>query len=117
MQEVVGIDVAYVTERRPTLGILGLGGLLRIVVVGERPAVGEIDRAGLAARQLVAGLIADLDRAEHGAADRALVREPVGGVAHGEAVALGTAVVFPHDRSPPFDHLLLGRDRAGRGGM
>ena len=38
-------------------------------------------------------------------------------VAGGEAEAFGGAVVFVDDRPPPFDHLLLDRHRAGRGGV
>ena len=36
---------------------------------------------------------------------------------HRDAVAFGARVIFDQDRSPPFDHLRLDVDRAGRGGV
>jgi len=48
------VEVADVAERPPPLVMSDGGGLVRIVVVRERPAAGEVDQAGLTRRQFLA---------------------------------------------------------------
>ena len=47
-EEPVGVEVADIAERRPTLRAARRRGLRRVVVVLERPGAFEPDRAGLA---------------------------------------------------------------------
>jgi hypothetical protein len=62
-------------------------------------------------------VVEDVQVAQQHAAHGALVRQPLGAVAGGEAQAFGGAVVLVDDRAPPVDHLFLHRHRAGCGGM
>ena len=117
VEEAVGVDVADVAERRPAFAAARVRGLLRVVVVLEGGAVGEVDGAGLARRQHAAVLVEDTQLADQRAADGAAVREPLLRVAGDEAVALGAGVVLVEHRPPPVDHLLLDLDRAGRRGV
>ena len=57
VQVALGVDIAHVAQRRPALGVGAAGGLGGVVVVRERTAVGEVDGAALAGRQLGAGLL------------------------------------------------------------
>ena len=50
-------------------------------------------------------------------ADRALVSEPLGAVAHRQTHAFGGAVIFVDDRPPPADHRLFHRHGTGRGAV
>ena len=111
------IHMPNIAERRPALGMVGAGGLLGVVVIGEVIAAAEINHARLACRQLVAVLVADVYLTGRRAPDRTLVLEPGGAVDDGDAVALGAGIIFVQDRPPPVDHLLLHGDRAGGGGM
>ena len=43
--------------------------------------------------------------------------QPLLRIADGDAVAFRAGVILDQDRSPPFDHLCLDVDRAGRGGV
>jgi hypothetical protein len=64
----------------------GLGGVA--VVLELRPA-GEVHRADLTGRELLAVLADDVELAEHGAADGALMPLPVRGREPGHAGPLG----------------------------
>ena len=86
-------------------------------MVGKQRRVGEIHRADLPGRQFLIVLVENPDLADDGAADGAAVRQPLLRGRHRDAIAFGTGVILDQDRSPPFDHLRLDVDRAGRGGV
>ena len=65
----------------------------------------------------IAFLVADLEDAGDGTADRALFVEPLLRGDKGEAVTFGARIIFHQHRAPPGDHLFLDRDRAGGGGV
>ena len=110
-------DVAAGGGHRAALEPHRATGRQRHLAVREGGTALEEDHAFLADGNVVAVLADDPDLAHGGVgpSDGALVGEPFGGVAGGEAEALGRAVVFVDDRSPPFDHLLLDLHGAGRG--
>src|SRR5579862_7086161 len=93
------------------LGMTGLRGLLWVVVIGEGGSRGKIDRALDARCNLVAILVADMDRTEEGLTDRAGMFEPVLAVDVAHAVALGAGIIFVQHRAPPFDHPAFHVDR------
>jgi len=86
-------------------------------VIGRRHRAAEIDLALFADRHFIAFLVADMDHAVYGPAHCALVGHPVGGLDPGHPVAFGAGIILVDDGPPPFDHLLLDRDRARRGGV
>ncbi len=84
VEEALFVDVAHVPKGGPALGVEALAGLFRVVVVlegGVAPSA-EIDDSGLADRQLGIAVVAaaDVDLSPDRAADRAGMREGVGGV-------------------------------------
>ena len=117
IEEAVFVEIADIAERRPASAVVGAFRLLRIVVIGKRGTIGEIDRADPSGRQFLIVLPENPGLADDGAADGAAVRQPLLRGRHRDAVALGAAVILDQDRSPPFDHRGLDVDRAGRRGM
>ncbi|MNM56058.1 hypothetical protein D3C81_672120 [compost metagenome] len=117
IETAVFIHVADIAEGRAAVRIVGLGGLLRIVVVGKARRAREPDAALLPGWQRVARLVLDVDIAQQRGPDRARPAQPLLAVDAGQADALGAAVVLVPDLAPPFDHAELDVGRARRGGM
>ena len=111
------VDIADIAERRPALVVVGALRLVGIVVIGEDRCVGKIHGADFPGRPFAAVLVQNFQFADHGLADGAAMAEPLVRIRDGDAVAFGAGVIFDQDRSPPFDHLRLDLDRAGRGGV
>ena len=107
VQVTVRVEIADVTERRPTLGVARVPGFRSILEILELSAAAEINRAGLPRTQLVALVVADMYLATQRSPNRSSVRQPLLGIELHEAVAFGTGVVLIDDRSPPIDHLRL----------
>jgi hypothetical protein len=116
VQVALVVEPADVAERGPALRVARLRRALRVVVVLELRAVGEVHQAGLAAGSS-ARFVADVQHALRGAAHRARVLQPLLRRDAAEAVVLGARVVLVDDRSPPVEHALLDLHRAGGGGM
>ena len=117
IQKTLFVNVTDITQGCPAAGIARLCGFLRVVVVFEGFAIGKMDRARGAGGHFKAVFVTNFQLAHHRFADRAFVAEPVGRAHQGHAIALGACVIFPDHRAPPVNHLLLDRDRAGRGGV
>ena len=92
-------------------------GLLGVVVVLERRAALRPHRARLAGRELVAGVVEDVRRAQQRLADRPAVGEPVLGVDRRQQIDLGGRVVLVDDRPEPLDHRRLDVRRTRRRGV
>ena len=113
------VDVADVAERRPAAARCAISAVFfGSLWYSNWRAAGEVDRARLAAAA------ARCRPRRRCAAVPTTARPTVPLCAsHSaelqmrEAVALGAGVVLVDDRAPPVDHLLLDRDRAGRGGV
>ena len=112
-QEAVVVEVTDIADGEEIVEPCGLG-LLVVALVLELLATAHlhVHGAGLERRQPVAVLVDDdhlRDRPR--LADRAGLGHPLGR-SDIRAAALGSGVVLPDRVAPPFDHLLLGFDRA-----
>src|SRR5688500_7508859 len=95
-QVAVGIDIPDVAERRPR-GVPGIAALAGLGLVPEVPEIHptlEIDDSLLTGRKLLAAVVADVQRAPGGPADRARLIKPLLRGDPGRAVAFGAAVVL-----------------------
>ena len=83
-------------------------------MIFKRPLIFRIDRAFAAKWQFGLAIIRhDMDRAQHGLAHRALVRQPVSRIDEGHAIAFGACIIFLDHWPPPVNHRFLDRDWAG----
>src|SRR5205814_1181250 len=96
------------------LGMAGFASLSRVVAVFEwHCRQREVHHPGFPWRQFPPLLVADVHRPHDRLAHGATMLEPIARLHVCEAVHLGAAVVLDQDWTPPFDHLLLDRDRTG----
>src|SRR5262245_8471903 len=118
VDEAVGIDIADIADRaHRTVGRACFRSPRRIVEILEWRRRLEPQLSRLADWAFPHGLIEHMQLAEQDAPHGAPVREPFGAVAGCEAEPLRGPIVFVDDGPPPFDHLLLDGDRAGRGSV
>ena len=114
----VVVDVADIADRRHgPVGRAGLGGLDRVVEVGEFAHGREPQRSGLTFCSRLHVLVEHMHLARHHLTDSSPMAEPLLAVAHRETEEFGSAVVLEQDRPPPVDHLLLDLHRARRRGV
>ena len=116
-QEAVGVHVTHVADGRTAGPQIGLGGLFGVVAVLELNAAVEVDITDFAHGQFVSVRVRHDDPANHRLAHSAGILRPVFGCGDGDAIGLGSGVIFDQDRTPPINHRGLDVFGTGRGGV
>src|ERR1700733_7105346 len=114
VQKAIFVEVANIANRaHRTIGREYLLRAFRVVEVLEARGQLEPHVAYSSGRAGIHIDVKNVNLAEQLPSDRALVRQPLGGIAGGDPHPLGRSVIFENDRPPPVYHLLFDKDRTG----